>query len=177
MKSKGHAESQKHERRIAKRFSGDVTPASGAFWHRKGDVRTVSMLAEHKYTGLDKFVLKKSWLDKIEKEAIQEFLVPVFMFHLVGGDYVVLGDNDFYELFEVEVGSLDADHDVHIWGHKTISIKKSWLDEVEEKSLRSGAQFVIPVHLGGRTYAVVIEGDFEEAIDRWSYGLEERGEL
>lgn len=176
MKPRGHAESQKHERRIAKRFGGQVTPASGAFWSHKGDVRTVSMVMEHKYTGsLERLVVKASWLTKIEKEALQDFKMPVFMFHLAGADYVVLTDNDFYELFDEPSDFLDGEyHFEFMSGNKSLSITKKFLDKVEEREIRKGKEFSLPLHLGGRVYAVVTEDGFEEAIDRWLANVERR---
>ena len=50
MKSEGLRQSQKHEKRIAKKFGGQVSAASGAFWSRKGDVRTDGWLIEHKWS-------------------------------------------------------------------------------------------------------------------------------
>lgn len=99
MKSEGLRQSQKHEKRIAKKFGGQVSAASGAFWSRKGDVRTDGWLIEHKYTANKKSLsIKKEWLDKIEKEALLEAKAPALMFHLGGRDYVVLTEDDFTEL-------------------------------------------------------------------------------
>jgi hypothetical protein len=39
MRSEGQKQSKKHEARLAKKFDGKRTAASGAFWDRKGDVR------------------------------------------------------------------------------------------------------------------------------------------
>jgi hypothetical protein len=99
MKSEGLRKSQQHEKRLGKKFDGQVSAASGAFWSRKGDVRTDKYLIEHKYTGNKKSLsIKKEWLDKVEKEAIQDSKMPVLAFHLGGRDYFILTEDDFEEL-------------------------------------------------------------------------------
>jgi len=98
MKSEGQKQSQKHEKRLEKAFGGQRTAASGAFWSRKGDVRSKDFLIEHKWTGKSQFTLKAVELEKIVKEAILDGRVPVFGFHLNNENYVVLEENDFLEL-------------------------------------------------------------------------------
>ena len=98
MKSKGQKESQKHEARLAKVFDGKRTAASGAFWNRKGDVRSSDYLIEHKWTGKTSFTVKAAVLEKIVKEAILDSRTPVLGFSLNNENYVMLTEDDFLEL-------------------------------------------------------------------------------
>ena len=100
MKSEGQKNSRKHENRIAKRIGGKRTAASGAFWSRKGDVRSEDLLIEHKYTGKKQTTIKSDVLKKIMREAILDGRVPVLGIHLDGENYVILTENDFIEMRE-----------------------------------------------------------------------------
>lgn len=97
-RSEGQRQSQKHERRLASVFDGKVNAASGAFWFRKGDVRSDEYLIEHKWTGKTQFTIKSSHLEKIYREAILDNRVPVFGFHLNGKNWVILDEDDFLSL-------------------------------------------------------------------------------
>jgi len=98
MKSKGLRESQKHEARLAKAFDGKRNAGSGAFWSRKGDVRSDDLLIEHKWTGKASFTVKATVLEKIVKEAILESRMPVLGISLNNENYVLLTEDDFLEL-------------------------------------------------------------------------------
>jgi hypothetical protein len=98
LKSEGQKQSQKHEKRIAKAIGGSTTAASGAFWSRKGDVRSKDLLVEHKWTGKKSKTIKSEELKKITNEAIMDGRTPVFGIHLDGEDYVILLETDFLEL-------------------------------------------------------------------------------
>jgi len=98
MKSKGLKESQKHEARLAKAFDGKRNAGSGAFWSRKGDVRSDDLLIEHKWTGKASFTVKATVLEKIVKEAILESRMPVLGISLNNENYVLLTEDDFLEL-------------------------------------------------------------------------------
>lgn len=100
MKSEGQRQSQKHEARLAKKFDGKRTAGSGAFWTRKGDIRTKEWLIEHKWTGKKSFTLKSDVLEKIVNEAIMDSRTPVLGISLNGIDYIVLLEDDFTELIE-----------------------------------------------------------------------------
>jgi hypothetical protein len=99
-RSEGQKQSQKHEKRLAAQFEGQRTAASGAFWQRKGDVRTASMLIEHKWTGKKSFTLTASVLEKIVEEAILDYRTPILGVSLNAKNYVVLTEDDFIELYE-----------------------------------------------------------------------------
>jgi hypothetical protein len=98
VKTEGQRQSQKHEKRIAKAIGGSTIAASGAFWSRKGDIRSDDLLVEHKWTGKMQVTVKAAVLEKIVKEAILDGRTPVLGFHLNGENYVMLDENDFLEL-------------------------------------------------------------------------------
>jgi len=98
MKSEGQKQSQKHEKRLAKLIGGSTIAASGAFWSRKGDVRSDDLLIEHKWTGKTQFSLRAVVLEKIVKEAILDGRLPVLGFSLNNNNYVVLTEDDFLEI-------------------------------------------------------------------------------
>jgi hypothetical protein len=98
MKSEGQKQSLKHEKRLAKKVDGQRSAASGAFWSRKGDVRSDELLIEHKWTGKKSVTIKSEVLKKITTEAILDSRMPVLGLHLDGENYVVLVEEDFLEL-------------------------------------------------------------------------------
>ena len=98
MKTEGQKQSQKHEKRLAKKIGGKVMAASGAFWSHKGDVRSSDLLIEHKFTGKKQTTLKSDVLRKITREAILDGRIPILGIHLDGENYVILGEEDFFEL-------------------------------------------------------------------------------
>jgi hypothetical protein len=98
MKTEGQKQSRKHEDRLAKKVSGSRTAASGAFWSRKGDVRSDDLLIEHKWTGKKQCTIKSEVLKKITGEAIMDGRMPVLGIHLDGENYVVLLEDDFLEM-------------------------------------------------------------------------------
>lgn len=100
MKSEGQKQSRKHENRLAKKIGGKRTAASGAYWSRKGDVRSDDLLIEHKYTGKKQTTIKSDVLKKILREAILDGRTPVLGIHLDGEDYVILTEHDFIEMRE-----------------------------------------------------------------------------
>jgi hypothetical protein len=100
MKSVGQKQSQKHEKRLAKAVGGQTTAASGAFWSRKGDVRSSNLLIEHKWTGKLTKTISSKELKKITTEAIMDGRLPVFGIHLDGEDYVILLETDFLEIWD-----------------------------------------------------------------------------
>ena len=97
MKSKGLRESQKHEARLAKEVGGQRSAGSGAFWSRKGDVRSKDLLIEHKWTGKSSFTLKAKVLEKIVIEAILDSRIPVLGIILNNENYVIMTEDDFLE--------------------------------------------------------------------------------
>lgn len=100
MKSTGLRRSQAQEKRLAEKHGGQVSAASGAFWSRKGDVRSDRMLIEAKTTANKSFSVTRVVMDKIEKEAILDGRMPVLAVEIAGRNYVVLTEDDFDELLE-----------------------------------------------------------------------------
>ncbi len=100
MKSEGQKQSRKHETRLAKAIGGSRTAASGAFWSRKGDVRSSELLIEHKWTGKKSKTIQSVELKKITTEAIMDGRMPVFGLHLDGEDYVIMLETDLLELVQ-----------------------------------------------------------------------------
>ena len=98
MKTEGQKQSLKHEKRLEGAIGGKRNAASGAFWSRKGDVRSDDLLVEHKWTGKKQVTIKSEVLKKITKEAILDSRKPVLGLHLDGENYVVLLEEDFLEL-------------------------------------------------------------------------------
>jgi len=98
MRSEGQIQSKKHENRLAKAVGGGAIAASGAFWSRKGDVRSDDLLIEHKWTGKKQVSVKAEVLEKIVKEAILDGRMPVLGFHVNNENYVMLTEDDFLEL-------------------------------------------------------------------------------
>lgn len=98
MRSEGQKQSRKHEDRLAKAIGGSRTAASGAFWSRKGDVRSEELLVEHKWTGKKSKTIQSAELKKITTEAIMDGRIPVFGMHLDGEDYVIMLETDLLEI-------------------------------------------------------------------------------
>jgi len=100
LRSEGQKQSRKHEDRLAKAIGGSRTAASGAFWSRKGDVRSEELLIEHKWTGKKSKTIQSAELKKITNEAIMDGRMPVFGMHLDGEDYVVMLETDLLEIVQ-----------------------------------------------------------------------------
>lgn len=99
-KTEGQKQSRKHENRLAKTVGGSRTAASGAFWSRKGDVRSETLLIEHKWTGKKSKTIQSAELKKITNEAIMDGRIPVFGIHLDGEDYVIMLETDLLEIVQ-----------------------------------------------------------------------------
>jgi len=97
VKSDGQRKSQQHEKRLAKVTGGSRVAASGAFWSRKGDVRSEQYLVEHKYTAAKSYSLKAADLRKLEDQATMAGRLPVFAISLGGRDYVVVPEADYFD--------------------------------------------------------------------------------
>ena len=106
-KSEGQKQSLKHEKRLAKAVGGQRNVASGAFWFRKGDVRSQDLLIEHKWTGKKSFTLKSDVLEKITTEALLDSRTPVLGISLNEVNYVVMDENDFLTMREFLVQCIE----------------------------------------------------------------------
>lgn len=89
---------QKQERRLAQRTGGTTTAASGAFWTRKGDVRSASLLVEGKHTDKQSYSIKVETWDKIRREALLDGRMPVLALEIAGRRLVVIDEEDFFAL-------------------------------------------------------------------------------
>ena len=98
MRSEGQKQSKKHEVRLSKLVDGKRNAGSGSFWSRKGDVRSIDLLIEHKWTGKASFTVKATVLEKIVEEAILDYRTPVLGFSLNNENYIMLTENDFLEM-------------------------------------------------------------------------------
>ena len=91
--------SKKQEEKIAKDIGGRTTPASGALWAFKGDVRNDKYLIEAKFTDSNKYQLKYTTWDKIKHEAINDGLrIPVMQIDIQGSQYALLRVDDLEAL-------------------------------------------------------------------------------
>jgi len=88
MKSEGQKQSLKHEKRLAKKVGGGRNAGSGAFWQRKGDVRSKDLLIEHKWTGKQSFTMKAD----VE-------------------NYVVLLEDDFLQIRDTLLNMIDLERE------------------------------------------------------------------
>lgn len=93
--------SQKQEQRVAKEVGGKVTPASGALWGLKGDVRADSILIECKYTDAQSYSVKSAVWKKIKNEALRDrFRIPVLNVKMPEANLAIVDWDDFMYLFE-----------------------------------------------------------------------------
>ena len=97
--------SKRHEKNIAEAVGGKAVPASGAFWHSKGDVRSDAFLIEGKATMHASFSVKKAIWEKIRREALLTGRIPVLMLRIQDRDLVVLDLEDFLAIaFKGDMG-------------------------------------------------------------------------
>jgi hypothetical protein len=95
---------QKQEKRLAATSGGTTTAGSGAFWTRKGDVRSARFLIEGKQTDKASIsVTKKIW-GKIRREALLDGRLPVLALQIQETRLVVIDEEDFFALTEGHVG-------------------------------------------------------------------------
>lgn len=91
---------------MARRLSGDLTPASGAR-DSKGDMKLGDFLVESKATGQKTMRLEHGWLLKITNEATQIGKKPLLILQFtndegkpVGGSWVCMREVEFHEFLE-----------------------------------------------------------------------------
>lgn len=90
--------SKDQERRVARDVGGSTTPASGAFWSHKGDVRSDEFLIEAKYTDRRSIAIRKEIWEKIRKEALIDGRTPVLALEVQDRRLAVLDWEDFLAL-------------------------------------------------------------------------------
>ena len=122
--------SQKQEKSVAKTFNAYLTPASGAFWGQKGDVRNDKFLIECKTTEKDYYSLHAKTWEKIEKEAIRDHVrIPLLVVDIRDRDrLVVFKPND---LKDASTAIYDVTKD---WGDKVPKSRKISIKELEKIS-------------------------------------------
>ena len=96
--------SRKQERDIASDLGGRPVPASGAFWHRKGDARSQEFLVEAKRTDSASLSIKRQIWDKIRREALLDGRIPVLALQIQDRKLAVLDWEDFLALTERDLG-------------------------------------------------------------------------
>jgi len=89
------SQSRKQESSLAQALGGRVTPASGAFWSHKGDVKSDSLLVEAKCTAKRSITLQLSVWEKIRREAILTGRIPVLALQIQDRNLIVLDEEDF----------------------------------------------------------------------------------
>lgn len=91
--------SKNQENRVARLVDGKVTPGSGAFLFKKGDVDTPNFLIECKRTDFSQYILQLKTLEKIEKEAREKLKTPAVVVEIKTKSFVILKLSDFIDLF------------------------------------------------------------------------------
>lgn len=104
-------DSQRQERALAREVLGSVNAGSGNGWVRKGDVRAPKELWECKITSAKSFSLKHADLDKVNKQALMDGRIPIFLIEFMkqGDSFVILSKDDYMELREQAFGNEAAD--------------------------------------------------------------------
>lgn len=104
LKRKPKQLSKEHENFIAETLNGKVVIASGALYFAKGDVITPDFLIECKATQKTYYTLKRTIIEKIEKEALKCGRLPLLAIRIVDNDFILFRLFDFKDVdFEVEV--------------------------------------------------------------------------
>jgi len=83
---------------------------SGAIWFNKSDVvsKNFRIEAKTKIKPSKSIIIKKEWLEKIEKEAFLTGKTPALVFSFGDGkDYFILSDKNFYEIVG-RLGDIDG---------------------------------------------------------------------
>lgn len=103
--------SQKQEKSVAKDMNARVTPASGAKWGQKGDVRSEDFLIECKTTNKDYYSITTKVWEKIRLEATQDHgRIPLLVIDLRDQDrYVVFRPQDL----DMDINTYEAIPHVH----------------------------------------------------------------
>lgn len=89
---------KKQEKRLAGKVQGSRPAASGAFWTRKGDVRSEDLLIEAKATDKASYSIKKQIWEKIRREALLDGRMPVLAIQIQDRNLVVLDEEDLLAL-------------------------------------------------------------------------------
>ena len=142
------------EKRVAKEVRGRTTPASGAMWGCKGDVRSDAFLVECKTTEKDKYSLSILTWNKIRVEAVKDGMkIPVMCIDLHNGKYR-------YAVFEYAHTSIKGLYNIPV---EVFTDKKTY-------TIKAGAEEI--VHFRNR---MTVKNGFKDvilSIIPWSTFLE-----
>jgi hypothetical protein len=83
------------EKNDAKTIKGKVVRGSGSRWYNPGDARSDNFLVESKYTEKGSYSLNKKKLDKLYREALMTYKIPLFMVQIQDTEVVVMFKDDF----------------------------------------------------------------------------------
>lgn len=155
--------SRKRELQAAKDIGGYATIASGGLWFDKGDIKNDKFLIEDKFTDADKYSIKLSILNKIEKEADKAQKIPIFRFGFENRkeDYVVVDPNllieekNIYDTAKLRITSAE--------GKKSLSLKANTL-----KDLRlSGSDYILNININNKEFMILTWSLFLEIADNF----------
>ena len=99
---------QRAEKKAASRLGAVLTPGSGAIQGMKGDFRTATFMVENKSTVNASLSLKKDWLEKIAREALDHGKSPALFLQFVNASgesnvddrWVMIREIDFQGMIE-----------------------------------------------------------------------------
>ena len=89
---------QLKEKNDAKTVKGKLVRGSGNRWYNPGDSRSDKYLVESKYTGGKSYSLNRGKLQKLYKEALMTYKIPLFMVQIQDVEVVILFNDDFEKL-------------------------------------------------------------------------------
>lgn len=133
--------SVKQERRIAKDLGGRVTPASGARWGARRDVKSDAWLIEAKTTGQSSYRIEDKDLEFLLRQAYRIGRTPAYVIEFQGqGELVVL---------PAETVERQAPNVLDVAGRSGITLRVEHLQQVPLRA-----------HAAGRDYAVMSYDEF-----------------
>ncbi len=88
------------EKKDAKTIKGRVVRGSGNRWYNPGDSRSDNFLVESKHTGGESYSLNREKLQKLYKEALMTYKIPLFMVQIQDTEVVVMFKEDWEKLIK-----------------------------------------------------------------------------
>ena len=149
--------SRKREQEIARQTGGKRHTGSGSLWWKKSDASDAHFQYEDKFTEAEYFILSRTILDKIEKEARGEFKIPVLRFGFVGAkgtsEFVVLRAWDcIYKTQPPHLNSIKKSHRMR-------------LEFLQEISTETNDTVKIVLTLDKKQYLLLTWDDFLDVKD------------
>lgn len=135
--------SKEHENFIAETLNGKVVIASGALYFAKGDVITPDFLIECKATQKTYYTLKRTIIEKIEKEALKCGRLPLLAIRILDKDFIL------FRVFDFKAVDFDADLD---------------LKESFKLNLSSAKFLQLIIKVGNTNWQLYSLSDFEDLI-------------